>query len=66
MLQVKASSLFWARASMSSAPEGVKALEAAGACACDDRILENRTRGLPKHVKEKVEAEMTKRPKETP
>ena len=33
--------------------EGVKVLEIARAHARDDRKLENRTRGLPKHVKEK-------------
>ena len=41
-------------------------LETTGVHVCDDRMLENRTRSLPKHVKEKFEAEMTKRPKVTP
>ena len=38
----------------------------AGTYVGDDRTLENHMRGLPKHVKEKVEAEMTKRSKMTP
>ena len=39
--------------------EGVQVLETAGMHVCNDRILEKRVHGLPKHVK-KVEAEMTK------
>ena len=45
---------------------GSKALETAGAHVCNDATLENRTRGLPKHIKEKVEAEMIKDPKIRP
>ena len=67
MLQMQTSFFFvMKKACCRSTSEGVKSLETAGAHVCNDRTLENLTCGLPKHVKEKVEAEMTKFPKITP